>query len=186
MEFTNDLGQLFKHLRNFAAKGLEYQNNITSIDDFFSLIKLLLTIYDNTHKTLHKMIFQCLANLCVKNKYSQEIIWNHLNYIFMQYALENVSENYNICIMIFYNIFFEKNNVIYKFDEEIFKNLLIIKNDEIGFVNLLIEHFLVKYFDFVRIYEKLNDSERLETIRYAIDIVKLDDKERFVTKFHFI
>lgn len=178
--FTDDLGQLYKHLRNFAANGMETQNKITSNKEFFTLTKLILGIYNSTHKILHRMIFQCIANLCVKNKKSQEIIWNQLHHILMQNAFENISENYNVCVMIFYNMFLEKNNVIYNYDEQIYKNLLTIKIDEMGFVNLLIEHFLIKYQEFVRIFHLLNDTERIETIRYAVDIVKLDDRDRFV------
>lgn len=145
--YHNSLSELIlRLLRNICSKGTEFQNKITALPEIFEISTKILTDSNITEEKV--VCLQCLANMCVQNKSSQEIVWFNLKNVLLEYFGKNHS-TCDIAAMIIYNMFIAGQPEVLLEDEKIYKLLVLevidglIKPNEFTFIFL--EYYITEY-----------------------------------------
>lgn len=181
--YHNNLSELIlRLLRNICSKGTEFQDKITSIPDIFQLSTKILTDSNITEEKV--VCLQCLANMCVQNKTSQEIVWSNLKNVLLEYFGNNHS-TCDIVAMIIYNMFIAEQSDVLLDGEKIYKLLVLevidgtIKPNEFMFIFL--EYFITEYEKFPDIYKSLEEKEKLWTLYHISDYLKETEKKKQIS-----
>lgn len=178
--YHNNLSELIlRLLRNICSKGTEFQNKITSNSEIFQISTKILSDSNITEEKV--VCLQCLANMCVQNKSSQEIVWSNLKNVLLEYFGKNHS-TCDIVAMIIYNMFIAEQPEVLIEDEKIYKLLVlevidgVVKPNEFMFIFL--EYFITEYEKFPAIYKSLDEKEKLWTLYHISDYLKETEKKK--------
>lgn len=181
--YHNSLSELIlRLLRNICSKGTEFQNKITALPEIFEISTKILTDSNITEEKV--VCLQCLANMCVQNKTSQEIVWCNLKNVLLEYFGKNHS-TCDIAAMIIYNMFIAGQPEVLLEDEKMYKLLVLevidglIKPNEFTFIFL--EYFITEYEKFPAIYKSLDEKEKLWTLYHIADYLKETEKKKQIS-----
>lgn len=170
-------------LRRAGSLGADVQTIIASRSDLLQVIQpILLECPADQHDqtlTVVKLCWQFLANLCVNNATSQQLVWTAHGQTFLECLRIAGHSNRYICRMIIYQM--QLNNVIDTTSNKVVLSALLENlNEQIAkpteticeFLQFTLEHFCCNHQNFLPIYGALSDSERIVFLHFVSEYLR--------------
>lgn len=173
-----------KHLKSMCTKGPSLQNLIINTKGMVHVLKELISgSYADISPCLGVKSFQLVANLIVKNEWSQEKIWNSMNDVILKKLESKDSAFVNVAAMMVYNMILGKKVQI---DElTVFKICLchikaflkLPTNHLPDFVSILSDYLICKSSYALDIYKNLEAEEQKIALFYIHDYIENETNE---------
>lgn len=184
-ELISDLFlECIRHLKNMCTKGASLQNMIVNTTGMLQSLKetvngKLNQFMDN----LDLKCFQLVANLCVKNEWSQEKIWLSMgDVITKKFESDDVSF-VNVAAMIIYNMILGKASHIDQNQVAItcldhFKNFLQTPTNPLpDFVSILMDFLFCKNSEALETFMQLDPENQKTALYYIHDYIEDESNE---------
>lgn len=181
-------GELFlecvKHLKIMCTKGSSFQNLIVNTNGMLEALKNVISSkFCNISPTHEIKCFQLIANLCVKNEWSQAKLWSSMSDL-ITVKFESEEKSFvNVAAMIIYNMILSKvpqvdlhkiiNISLYHFS----KFLKDSSESLPDFVSILMDFMICHSEEVVDIYKQLEPPNQKMFLYYVHDHVENDSSE---------
>lgn len=181
-ELLNELIlECIKHMKIMCTKGPSLQNLIVNTIGMLQSFKdVSVGNFAYISSILELKCFQLIANLCVKNEWSQEKIWITMSDVILAKYENGDSSFVNVSAMVIYNMVLSKmsqldHQQIVKISLKHFKTFL--ENPTIllpDFVHILMDHLMCKSSLALETYKQLEPEYQKTALYYIHD--HIDDE----------
>lgn len=184
-ELINELFlECIKHLKNMCTKGATLQNMIVNTTGMLQSLKDVVNGKLNEFmENLDLKCFQLVANLCVKNEWSQEKVWLTMSDVITKKFEGDDSSFVNVAAMIVYNIILGKTSHIDQHQVVItclnhFKSFLQTPTNPLpDFVSILMDFLFCKSSDALETFIQLDPENQKTALYYIHDYIEDESNE---------
>lgn len=181
-ELLNELIlECIKHMKIMCTKGPSLQNLIVNTTGMLSSLKDVSSgKFGNVSPILELKCFQLIANLCVKNEWSQEKIWISMSDVVMAKFESDDNSYVNVSAMVVYNMVLSKmsqlnHQQIVKISLKHFKTFLETPANSLpDFVHILMDYLICKSSEALETYKQLEPEDQKTALYYIHD--HIDDE----------
>lgn len=171
--------ECIKHLKIMCTKGSTFQNLIVNTNGMIKALNSVISSnYPKVSHDLELKCFQLIANLCVKNEWSQRKIWASMSNAVVS-KFEGADKSFvNVSAMIVYNMILSKEPQLDK--QQIVRISLhhysvFLKTPSEGFpdfVSILMDFVICKDSDVLDVYKHLDPEDQKVFLFYIHDHVE--------------
>lgn len=167
-----------------CTKGPTLQNLIVNTTGMLQSLKDVTTgNFACVSTGLDIKAFQLIANLVVKNEWSQEKVWNFMSDVILAKFELGDSAFVNVAAMIIHNIILNKNSQldeqkIFKICLNHYKAFLSAPTNQLpDFVSILTDFLICQSSDVVDIYKQLEPEYQKTALYYVHDYIENESNE---------
>ncbi|XP_055859168.1 ataxin-10 [Episyrphus balteatus] len=169
-----------RSIRNACSQGTQAQNFLIEQEETIAYMQMIVS-KDLQAKDLIELSWQFVANLTVQNEKSQKFVWDHLGETLTDdIRIHPIDNNTDKKLMIIYNIC---RGGLVECSEKFALTLLadiwhrIVEeqsNEELVFVDLFFEYFLVTNQWTLRLYATISAQNRIDILKYITTYIRND------------
>ncbi|XP_055917426.1 ataxin-10 [Eupeodes corollae] len=177
---VEDIKFQIRSIRNACSQGEQAQNFLIEQEETIEYMQIIAS-NELQAKDLVELSWQFIANLTVQNEKSQKFIWDHLGDTLTDYIrVQPIDNNTDKKLMIIYNIC---RGGIAECNEKFALALLadlwhrIVEeqsNEELIFIDLFFEYFLVTNQWTLRLYATISAQNRIDILKYITTYIRND------------
>lgn len=184
-ELLNELIlECIKHMKIMCTKGPSLQNLIVNTKGMLQSLKNVSSgKFASISSILELKCFQLIANLCVKNEWSQEKIWTSMSDVVLAKFESNDNSFVNVSAMVVYNMVLSKMSQlepqqVVKISLKHFKTFLETPTNSLpDFVHILMDYLICKSCEALETYKQLEPEDQKTALYYIHDHIDDESNE---------
>ncbi|CRK93464.1 CLUMA_CG007000, isoform A [Clunio marinus] len=180
--------ECIKHLKIMCTKGPSFQNLIVNTNLMLQMLKNVISNkFPGISKDQELKCFQLIANLCVKNEWSQKKIWESMSGIILDNFRSENNPFVTVSGMIIYNTILSKASLVnlkYILQISLRHYSSFLKNPKNSlpdFVQIILSYVVSGNEDILEIYKELESDEQKILLYYIHDHIE-DPSNEIINK----